>query len=154
MLIDVTEAEVTENAVLHKHALSYCMVLQTPRTEVGTGPKVVVVVEDGGGAIWRALFRLTPTSTPEEVVGIEKILVENDGGGAVMQDTVVVVNVTSANVLVTLSSVSTMWRIREKVCTYRGKMSSVVVKCLSQETTPRIGTRFGSLPQTALKQSL
>lgn len=50
---------------------------------------------------------MTPTSTAEDVAGMEKLLVGTDGGGVVMQDTVVVVNVISANVLVTLLSVST-----------------------------------------------
>jgi hypothetical protein len=107
-LTDSTVAEVMEKADLHKHALLYCTVSQEPRTEVGTGPKVVVVEEDRGGAFWRALFRLTPTRSAGNVVSTEKVLVGNDGGGAVIQDTVVVVSVTSANVLVTLSSVSTV----------------------------------------------
>jgi hypothetical protein len=79
---------------LHRHALSYCEVLQSSRTEVGTGPKVVAVDEDGGGAFWRALFRLAPTTTVEDVVGTDKVPVVTEEGEAVMQDTVVVVSVT------------------------------------------------------------
>jgi hypothetical protein len=149
VLTDVTEAEVMEKADLHRHALSYCTVLQALITEVGIGAMIVVIERDGRGPFWRALFRLAPTSTAEDVVRMDELLA-TEGGEAMMQDAVVVVDVTSANVLVTLSSVSTVEMLGVFLIPYTGKRSSVVVKCLSQDTTPRMGTRLGAFPQTAL----
>lgn len=69
-------------------------------TEVGTGPKVVSVMEVEGDTTSQTLLRFTPAINPtkvaEDVVEAGVALVRTDDVGTAMQDTVVVVNRTSA----------------------------------------------------------
>jgi len=73
-------------------------VSHAPVAEVGTAPKTVVVMEVVGGTTVRALIPSAPYIKPAVTGGDDEV--------GVIQDTVVVVKVTSAKVLVTLFPVS------------------------------------------------
>ena len=73
-------------------------------TEVGTGPKVVVVEEEKVGRSWRAFTCFPPITAAKSVeLGVALEMIGTVGTtGVVGHGVVVVVRVTSAKVLVTL----------------------------------------------------